>query len=68
MECNRDSEERLTANKEPLSEELPSPTERLILRYWRAADSEELAKMHADPRVMEFFLNDSVATKAMRHK
>lgn len=31
-------------------------TKRLILRSWREEDLESLAKMNADPQVMEFFL------------
>jgi RimJ/RimL family protein N-acetyltransferase len=30
-------------------------TERLVLRRWRAADSEPFAKLNGDPRVMEHF-------------
>src|SRR6516162_2847417 len=30
-------------------------TQRLILRPWRESDREPLARMNADPRVMEFF-------------
>jgi len=30
-------------------------TDRLILRRWQASDTEPLARMNSDPRVMEFF-------------
>ena len=34
---------------------VPLETPRLLLRPWRDADREPLARMNADPRVMEFF-------------
>ncbi len=42
-------------------------TERLRLRQWRDADREPLARLNADPRVMEFFPNllDRAASDAM---
>ncbi len=32
-------------------------SERLILRRWKASDSEPLAQINADPKVMEYLLN-----------
>jgi RimJ/RimL family protein N-acetyltransferase len=40
------------------------PTERLLLRRWRATDREPFAAMNADPRVMEFFPSPLLRTES----
>lgn len=49
---------------------MPNPiefeTERLFMRQWRPSDRAPFAELNADPRVMDYFLLRSSATRAMR--